>query len=78
MEAAHTGATHPQGTQPWTVIAIIMTQNATFAYAPNGTVSTINEVVHITYGMVDSGIEFNISNNTAIVGSWSATFPVAR
>ena len=74
-EAAHDVA--PQGTQPGTVIATIMAQNATFAYAPNGTVSTVSEIVHITYGMVYGGIEFNISNSTAIVGSWSSTSQVA-
>ncbi|MCL5252881.1 MAG: hypothetical protein M1351_02175 [Candidatus Thermoplasmatota archaeon] len=75
MEAAHDVA--PQSTQPGTVIATIMAQNATFAYAPNGTVSTVSEIVHITYGMVYGGIEFNISNGTAIVGSWSSTSQVA-
>ena len=44
MEAAHTGATHPQGTQPGTVISTIMPENATFAYAPNGTVTTVSEL----------------------------------
>ncbi|MBX8634695.1 MAG: hypothetical protein KHF84_09375 [Thermoplasmata archaeon] len=76
MEASHMN--YLQNTQPGTVIATIMAQNATFAYAPNGTVSMVSEVVHITYGMMDNGIEFNTGNNTAIVGSWSSTFPVAR
>ena len=63
--------------QKQVVEKVIMPVNSTFSYAPNGTIPAANQVSSATYGMVYSGIEFNITGNMWLVGSWMSTSSVA-
>ena len=69
--------TTPGQNTPPVILQTVMPKGAVFAYSPNGTITTVNAKSSTIYGMVYSGIEINITNNTQLVCSWTSTTPVS-
>ena len=60
-----------------TGVTTLRAQGYGFNYTPNGTILAENQQSSTLYGMVYTGITFNVSNEAVITGSWKSTSDVA-